>query len=493
MRRYIKYVSSLLFILLLSINAYAASPSISGPSVIRAGDQVTLSLQLEGKGFYGFGGSITYDSSKLVLTSVTTNLNGWKLDINNNKFVAYDDTLTNPINGTKTVLVAKFKVSNNITTGSSIVATIDGLLATDGDNEITYSKLTYSSVISAPKSNDASIANLNVSNATISPQFSSSTANYNATVDYSVTSLNISVTTNSQKASYKIAGNNLIVGSNKVSINVTAENGATKSYVLSVTRKPDPNYVPSNNALVSNVTISEGIISPIFSSEIDNYIIYVTNKTSEITLGGVPVDNKAKKIESILYNIDDNNLIILTCEAEDGTKKEYKFNIFKLPEFDGSIPIFNENSEVPTIDISGHIEIEGTPNVGETLRIKPKLSPDGANISYAWYVAGERVGEGEIYNVSTSDIGKNITVLAIGIGEYSGEIVSTDEIIAYMDNDNESSYPIHYNDSEKDNIFIIVLITSVIALALGILISYFINKRSKKLFLNISSIFKPYN
>ena len=39
-----------------------------------------------------------------------------------------------------------------------------------------------------------------------------------------------------------------------------------------------------------------------------------------------------------------------------------------------------------------------------------------------------------------------------------------------------------YNDSEKDNIFIIVLITSIIALALGILISYFINKKSKKLF-----------
>lgn len=89
------------------------------------------------------------------------------------------------------------------------------------------------------KSSDNTLSSLVISNGTLSPEFSSKTKNYTTIVDYSVTSLAISATpadANAKVAS--VSGNeNLEVGENTVSIVVKAENGASTTYTIVVTRR----------------------------------------------------------------------------------------------------------------------------------------------------------------------------------------------------------------------------------------------------------------
>lgn len=93
-------------------------------------------------------------------------------------------------------------------------------------------------------SSDSSLGSLVISGGSLSPKFSSGTKEYRTTVDYSVTNLAVSASARDAKAKVtSVSGNDdLAVGENTVKIVVTAENGATSTYTIKVTRraKTDP-------------------------------------------------------------------------------------------------------------------------------------------------------------------------------------------------------------------------------------------------------------
>ena len=59
-------------------NYYAAGASLSGPSTVRAGDTITLNLNLSDTIITGMQGELSYDASQLTLSSVSTGLSGWE-------------------------------------------------------------------------------------------------------------------------------------------------------------------------------------------------------------------------------------------------------------------------------------------------------------------------------------------------------------------------------------------------------------------------------
>ncbi len=91
------------------------------------------------------------------------------------------------------------------------------------------------------KSSDSSLSSLIISAGSLSPEFSAGTKDYTTTVDYSVSSLAVTATPADQKATVtSVTGNDsLEVGENTVSIVVTAENGATSTYNIVVTRRSE--------------------------------------------------------------------------------------------------------------------------------------------------------------------------------------------------------------------------------------------------------------
>lgn len=319
----------------------AASASLGGPSSVRAGDTITLTLTISAPGSYGLEGTLSYDGSSLTLTGINISVNGWKLETNGNRIVAYDDTLSNPLGNSTQVITATFKVSNSLAAGTNISVSFSGLIATDGTNESNLGNAGYSTAILPPLSGNTNLSSLDVSGVSLTPAFNSKTTTYNVgEVDYSVSSLDINAVAEDSKSVVSINGNSLDVGANTVSITVKAENGAVNTYYINVTRKQDPNYVPSSNASLSAITLSTGVLSPAFSPDITEYVVYLPFEAASISASGIAADSKAGEVlGGELYELAvGENKLIVTGNAEDGTKKEYTISVIVMPEYKGVLP-----------------------------------------------------------------------------------------------------------------------------------------------------------
>ena len=356
---------SLIILLGSKMDFYAASASLTGPSTVRAGDTITLKLDVSDNGKYGLEGSISYDSSVVSLSDMSCEVSGWKVENNGNAIIVYDDALSNPLGSSATVLTLKFKVGSGVATGTKINISVNGIVTTDGSAENSIGSASYSTTIAAPLSSNANLSSLSVKEGKFSQSFSPGTTSYSiGEVDYSVTKLNISYKTEDGAAKVSINGNSLSVGSNTVSVVVKAENGASKTYKISVTRKQDPNYVANSNADLSDITISAGVVSPTFSSDKTDYIVYLPYEYvgKEFSVTGSAADNKASGVSggTIDSLVEGVNKTTVVCKAEDGSEKIYKITVVVMPEYNGAVPDI-EGVDAPIIPDT---EQEGTENKG---------------------------------------------------------------------------------------------------------------------------------
>lgn len=332
-------ISALLLFNGSSFQVYAAGAAFTGPGTVRSGDTITLNLNLSAKGSYGLEGVLSYNSSQVTLVNLSACLPGWKVETNGNKIVAYDDTLSNPAAAGTNVITAVFKVKN-ISEGSNVSISITDLTATDGTSESNIGTVTYNVTIAPPLSGNASLSSLSVAEAVLSPAFNTDTLNYNiGEVDYSISSLNINAITADNRSSISISGNSLNVGNNTVSITVKAENGTTKTYSINVTRKQDPDYIPSNNARLNSLSLSTGILSPAFSPDITDYVVYLPYETDSFQAVGTAEDTLAAVQGCTLTELTSGQFKAdVICTAEDKSQKTYTVTVVIMPEYNGSVP-----------------------------------------------------------------------------------------------------------------------------------------------------------
>ena len=381
MKRIAKYLLvltfSFIFLFGSKMDFYAASASLTGPSTVRAGDTITLNLKVSDSGKYGLEGSLSYDSSVVSFSGMSCNVSGWKVENNGNAIIVYDDALSNPLGGSATVLTLKFKVNNNVAAGTKVNISVNGIVTTDGSAENSLGTASYSVAVAEPLSGNANLSSLSVSEGTLSPAFSEGTTSYSiGEVDYSVSKLNISYKTEDSKSKVSISGNDLVVGSNTVSVVVKAENGTTKTYKITVTRKQDPDYVPSSNADLKEITVSNGVISPNFAGDKTDYIVYLPFEYlgKEFSATGSAADGKASgvtggKIEALVEGVNETTVV---CKAEDDTEKIYKITVVVMPEYNGVVPniegvevVEPEDTEVESTEESTELEPSTEENLGD--------------------------------------------------------------------------------------------------------------------------------
>lgn len=355
---------SLVFLLGSKMDAYAADASLTGPSTVRAGDTITLTLKVSDDNKYLFEGNLNYDTSVLTLSSISATMNGWKSEEGSGKILVYDDAYSTPINGSKNIAKLTFKVSNGVATGTTINISINNSYVTDGTNDSVFGTVSYSTTIAAPLSSNTNLSALSVEEGALTPKFNAGTTSYSIPeVDFSVSKLNIKYATEDPKSTVSITGNELAVGANTVSVTVKAENGATKTYKISVTRKQDPNYVPSSNAALGGISISSGAISPGFSSEVTDYIVYLPYEYvgQEFSVAGTAADAKTLGVTggTISPLVEGVNTTSVICKAEDGTEKTYKITVVVMPQYNGSVPKI-EGVDAPEVEPEPDTEDIGT-------------------------------------------------------------------------------------------------------------------------------------
>ena len=192
-----------------------------------------------------------------------------------------DANATITVNGT---LVTSGTASGNIPllVGPNTITTI--VTAQDGTTIDTYTV-----VVSRAPSSIATLANLTISQGTLSPAFDPATTGYTASLPNSVTGITETPTFTDPNATITVNGTPVIsgtasaiillaVGPNTVTTVVTAQDGTTThTYTVVVAR------LPSSVATLADLTISQGTLSPAFDPATSSYIVSVPNSVTGIT------------------------------------------------------------------------------------------------------------------------------------------------------------------------------------------------------------------
>ncbi len=315
----------------------AGGASWSGPSVVRAGDTITLTFYAGG-GIYGGSGSISYDPSTLTLEGYTQLIGGnWMLEWGGSNFLFYDNSLSSPINGSSAIFKATFTVNASAPVGASVSVSANGVILSNGDQDMPIGTISYSATIAEPLSDNCDLSSLTVGGVSLSPAFSPSVTYYSAAVPYAVSAISVEAAAAHSGATVSVYNPQLTANATTtVEITVTAENGAKKTYVIGIFREQDPNYVPSSNADLEDLAVEGFSLSPAFRKDVTQYYIWLPYETEQITLSAATEDSKASYTAGHWEQLPagEQTDIPVTVMAEDGTLKVYTITVFRAPSHD---------------------------------------------------------------------------------------------------------------------------------------------------------------
>ena len=178
------------------------------------------------------------------------------------------------------------------------------------------------------RSGNNNLASLSINGASLDQPFDPNNTNYSAKVPFEIETASINANPADGKARVSVSGNSGLISeeTSNVSVTVTAENGASKTYTIAVTRGKDPNKVLSTDNHLRKLEPSIGILSPVFDPEKENYVIYLpyevdtisfNAKVSDSRYGILNVDAPDKLVPGIA------NVFKFSVTAEDESIKVY--------------------------------------------------------------------------------------------------------------------------------------------------------------------------
>ena len=303
------------------------------------------------------------------------------------------------------------------------------------------------------RSSENSLSALTCSNCTLSPSFSSGTTSYSTSVDYSVSSLKLNYTTKDSKAKVSVSGNTLVVEETvEVKITVTAENGSTKTYTIKATRGKDPNKVLSTDNNLTSLTVSQGILSPAFSSDVTNYAVYLPYEISTIDIDYQVSDTKYAVV-NFTGSKDlgvGNNIFTISVKAENDDEKVYTITVVRAKQLNGES---STNALLASLSLTN-----GT--------LTEKFDSD----VHLYYYNQNNNKEVVVKGIA-QDKEAVVTYLEAGAGVYA--------VLVTAPSGNMSIYIMIPN--EKKNIIIYIIIASLILLAIIVffVVKIIKNKKSK--------------
>jgi|GEM_PF-2163438 len=264
--------------------------------------QVTVEVRIPGSSTYGsyssnYGIQTNLDmvppvivGTSGVITSYATSSNG--------VIVSYTNpTATDLVDGTDVVTCIP-------SSGSIFPVGITRVLcsATDFGNNIATSSFDVNVIATTASFTNSTLSNLVVSTGTLSPIFSSSTFAYTDSVSNATDTITITPTAGDASSTITVNGFaitsgsssspiSLTVGTTTITTLVTAGDGVTQStYTILVNRAATSTgggtgtTTGSTNSTLSNLVVSTGTLSPIFSSSTFAYTDSVSNATDTITI-----------------------------------------------------------------------------------------------------------------------------------------------------------------------------------------------------------------
>ncbi len=325
--------------------------SIRANDTVRAGEEYVAVIHITGAHIYSAKFDVTYDPNYLNFSYYYCARDTWEKTDYGQKgstltFWYTDKNLNDPINDADLIVVV-FNVVNGLTPGSTTSIRVNNSDLSDGDTD--FAPTAEKTVrIAEPLSGNSNLKSVYAENVTFSPAFDPNVTSYAASVPFSVSEIRITGTPDHPNAKVSSPYASLAVGQNTVYLTVTAENGAQKTYTFVITREQDPDYVPSSDTRLRSIALSDGVLSPAFSPDVFEYVVYVPYETSSVTVTGTPLDAKAVsggRTEAEL-EIGDNR-VLLEPIAEDGSVGAYVLHIRRMDLYDPETEAETEPETVP--------------------------------------------------------------------------------------------------------------------------------------------------
>ena len=307
-------ITVLLTALIFSVNTFAAnvSFSVSSPTVTE-GNNVSVTIK-SSVAVAGVDLTVQYDASSLEFVSYS----GSSPTVSNGSISIVDYRTSGSAVYSETIVFKPKKV------GSSSVKITKCTASSEQGDLLSGSPVSGTVTVKAKPvaSSDATLKSLSVSPGKLSPSFSSSRTEYEVSVANSVTSIAISAKTNHSAAKYSVSGNTkLSVGSNIVKVRVAAENGKTKTYIITVKRaesavapnpdpeNPDPTPTP-NPEEPRKITVKTSDNKELTVSDFEDSVIPAGFERSEIAIG-------EEKVQAITFPDTDGNVAVYLT-SDDG-------------------------------------------------------------------------------------------------------------------------------------------------------------------------------
>ena len=383
-----KFQNILLVLLLISCfggitDVFAASTAkveFNGNSSVSVGSNITVNLKVTSvnsdqesyNGVVSLAGYLSFDSTYLEYVSATPATSPYAFSINKNnnyKIAGMDFSGSNGIKSSTVVFTFVFKalkagttqvtltnakltdstfqyttsvVPKNITIGASNPTT-----PTTPTTKPTKPTLTTPTKKTTPttktppttkktptdtKSSDATLKKLVASGYKLSPEFNKDITSYVVEVPSSTTTVKLTGEKNDSKASVTGLGNITLTGDEtKAEVVVTAENGSTKKYVIKVKRGKDPNKQLSTNNYLASLSVNNGILSPVFNREKNNYVVYLPFEIDSIEIAAIVEDTTyaTLKVDGPNSLNVGTNTYTFTVTAEDESVRVYTVNVIR--------------------------------------------------------------------------------------------------------------------------------------------------------------------
>lgn len=307
-------ILSLMIFIPIQTNAASVNVALSCPASANKGDTISCNVNITSdvlvtglSGKYTLGSSFTYVSftPSNGFTTYSQSASGFAIGNNNG------------IKGTSQLVgIIKLKVNN---AGTFSLHSLD---ASD-DSFNSYSPTTKNATLKIKSSNN-SLANLILSNGTLSPIFNANTTSYTATINAG----NVVINATKGESNQTISGlgtKTLKYGKNTFQIVVAAENGTKKTYTIVITR---PDNRSTNNNLKS-LSTNQGNIS--FNKNTTTYNLNVNSNITAIKINAALEDSKASFISGSgprTVNLNyGKNAVQIKIKAENGSTKIYTINV----------------------------------------------------------------------------------------------------------------------------------------------------------------------
>jgi len=288
---------------------------------------------------------------------------------------------------------------------------------------------TYNVTVNRAPNENASLSGLAVSDGSLSPSFNAAIIAYDVNVANSVSSITFSpssvagatITVDGAVVSSGATSSpvSLLVGDNIVEIDVVSEDGlVTTKYTMTVNR------AGSADANLSALVISEGSLSPAFSSENNIYTASVTSDITSVTLvptashssATIKVDNVSVSSgvasASVALSVG-SNTIDVDVLAEDGiTTATYTVTVTRAPSNNANLsavsltpsasftPSFSGDTLTYTTTVS---------NATSSVTVTPTVDYMGANVE----VNSIAVNSGEASGSIALSVGDNVITIVV--------------------------------------------------------------------------------